>query len=60
MSDRIAWRRHCFAKGNRSVAATALNINQWRNTNDYIKWFKDYDKNDKCSFIEYDIKEFYQ
>ena len=23
------------------------------------KWFKDYDKNDKCSFIKYNINEFY-
>ena len=37
----------------------ALNINQWRSTQDCIKWFKDYDKDDKCSFIKYGIKEFY-
>ena len=23
-----------------------------------MKWFKDYDQNDKCSFIKYDIREF--
>ena len=37
----------------------ALNINQWRNTHDCIKWFKEHDKNNKCSFVKYDIKEFY-
>ena len=42
-----------------STLRIALNVNQWRNTNDCIKWFNDYEKNDKCSFIKYDIKEFY-
>ena len=37
----------------------ALNINQWRSTKDCIKWFEEYDKNDRCSFIKYDIREFY-
>ena len=37
----------------------ALNINQWRSTKDYIKWFEEYDKDDRCSFIKYDIREFY-
>ena len=37
----------------------ALNINWWCNSNDRIKCFKDCNKNDKCSFIKYDIKEFY-
>ena len=34
-----------------------LNINQlhWR----LYKWFKNLDKNDKCTFIKYDIREFY-
>ena len=26
---------------------------------DYMKRFKDYDKNDKCSFVKYDIRELY-
>ena len=30
----------------------ALNINQWRSTQDCIKWFNDYDKDGKCSFIK--------
>ena len=37
----------------------ALNINQWRSTKDCIKWFEVYEKNDRCSFIKYDIKDFY-
>ena len=37
----------------------ALNINQWRSTKDCIKWFEEYDKDDRCSFIKYDIREFY-
>ena len=37
----------------------ALNINQWRSTKDCIKWFEEYDKNDRCSFIKNDIREFY-
>ena len=37
----------------------ALNINQWRSIKDCIKWFEEYEKNDRCSFIKYDIKDFY-
>ena len=37
----------------------ALNINQWRSTKDCIKRFEEYEKNDRCSFIKYDIREFY-
>ena len=37
----------------------ALNINQWRSTKDCIKWFEEYEKNDRCSFIKYDIKDLY-
>ena len=38
---------------------TALNINQWCSIKYCVKWFRDYDKNDKCSFIKYDIRDFY-
>ena len=37
----------------------ALNINQWQSTKACIKWFEECDKNDKCSVIKYDIREFY-
>ena len=37
----------------------ALNINQKRSINDCIKWFEEYEKDDRCSFIKYDIKDFY-
>ena len=36
-----------------------LNINQWRSTNECIKWFEEYEKDNRCSFIKYDIKDFY-
>ena len=36
----------------------ALNINQWRNTQDCIKWFKEYDKDNKCSFKITILKNF--
>ena len=32
---------------------------QWRSTKDCIKWFEEYEKDDRCSFIKYDIKDFY-
>ena len=48
-----------ISKDTCTMLRTALNESQWRYTNDCIKWFTDYDKNDKCSFIKYDIKEFY-
>ena len=36
----------------------ALDINQWCRTEDCTKWFNNLDKNDRYSFIEYDIREF--
>ena len=42
-----------------STLRIALDINQWRCTNDCIKWVKNYDKNGKCSFVKYVIKDFY-
>ena len=41
------------------IVFIALNINQWCSTEDYIKWFNNLEKNDKCSFIKYDLREFY-
>ena len=37
----------------------ALNINQSWSTKNCFKWFEESDKNDMCSFIKYDIREFY-
>ena len=37
-----------------------LDINQWRSTEDCNKWFYNLEKSDKCFFIKYDIREFYQ
>ena len=42
-----------------AMLKTALNINQWRNTNRCIKWFIDNDKNNKCSCVKYDTRELY-
>ena len=33
--------------------------NQWKNTNSTIEWFKNIKNKDKCSFIIFDIAEFY-
>lgn len=37
----------------------ALHFKQWCSTSDCIKWFKNYDKNNKYCFVTYDIKVFY-
>ena len=37
----------------------ALNINQWRSTVDYIRWFENAETSYRCAFIKYDIKDFY-
>ena len=46
-------------KKNFSTLRIAININQYHNTNDCIKWFKNFSWNDKSSFINYSFKEFY-
>ena len=38
---------------------TALNIKQLWKTSDCIKWFIEYDKNNKCYFVIYDIRKFF-
>ena len=38
---------------------TALNINQWRNTDDCIQWFKNINTYKNWTFIKYDIKDFH-
>ena len=37
----------------------ATQFNQWKNTNDVIKWFSAIDNKDEYSFICFDIVEFY-
>ena len=34
-------------------------VNQWKNTSKVIKWFNNTENKKDCSFIQFDIKEFY-
>ena len=34
-------------------------VNQWKNTSNVINWFNNIENKKDCSFIQYDIKEFY-
>ena len=36
-----------------------LNLNQWINTNDVLKWFNDLENKSRQSFLVFDIVEFY-
>ena len=36
-----------------------LNLNQWKNTTEVIKWFTEIDEKQNSTFIQLDIKEFY-
>ena len=36
-----------------------LQLNQWHNTNAVLKWFNNITDKSNCSFIQFDIKEFY-
>ena len=37
----------------------ATKLNQWKNTNDVISWFKSIKNKQNCKFISFDIKDFY-
>ena len=37
----------------------ATKVNQWHNTDDVIKWFQNLTDKPNCTFIRYDIAEFY-
>ena len=37
----------------------SLHLNQWKNTKEYINWFKRIDNKQHCKFIMFDIKDFY-
>ena len=41
------------------ILCDTLQYNQWKNTDDVIKWFKNINDKSSCSFIQFDIKEFY-
>ena len=36
-----------------------LNLNQWKNTEDVIDWFKSLNDKQLCKFVIFDIKDFY-
>ena len=36
-----------------------LNMNQWKNTEDVIDWFKSIKDKQRCRFVIFDIKDFY-
>ena len=36
-----------------------LNVNQWKNTDMVIHWFKSIEQKPKCFFIQFDVIEFY-
>ena len=37
----------------------SLKVQQWKNTDDVIKWFNEIQHKGECTFIQLDIKEFY-
>ena len=36
-----------------------FNLNQWKNTEDVIDWFKSINEEQLCKFVIFDIKDFY-
>ena len=43
---------------NNAVRA-ATNLKQWRNSSEVIEWFVKYNNSNKCSFMQFDVCEFY-
>ena len=39
--------------------ANKLKLNQWKNTSAVLKWFNTFEHKEKCSFIAFDVIEFY-
>lgn len=39
--------------------SSILQFNQWHNTDDILKWFRNITDKSSCSFIQFDFKEFY-
>ena len=50
--------KHLVEKLNSDIIEK-LQLNQWRNTNPVLKWFNNITDKSNCSFIQFDIKEFY-
>ena len=42
-----------------SAVAKAIKLNQWRSTQDVLKWFKAIDDKENAKFIKFDVVEFY-
>ena len=36
-----------------------IDVNQWKNTNNVISWFNNIENKKDCTFIQFDIKDFY-
>ena len=46
-------------KINLNLRNATTKVNQWKNTNDVINWFKSIKNKENCKFISFDIKDFY-
>jgi hypothetical protein len=42
-----------------NVVKSATKLSLWKSTSDVITWYKEAENKDKCSFIEFDVVEFY-
>ncbi len=42
-----------------SKVREATGLTQWRNSSEVIKWFEKFSINDNCTFIQFDVCEFY-
>ena len=38
---------------------TCIGVNQWKNTHSVIDWFKNIENKNQCTFIQFDIENFY-
>ena len=36
-----------------------IDVNQWKNTSNVINWFSSIENKENCTFIQFNIKEFY-
>ena len=50
--------KHYIEETNKNIRR-AINVNQWRNTQEVISWFKENKNKEKSSFTKFDIVDFY-
>ena len=50
--------KHYIEETNKNIRR-AINVNQWRNTQEVISWFKGNKNKEKSSFTKFDIVDFY-